>query len=60
MKFPFKGNKLSRKILLAGLLLAQSFADIVLLKLSLDPPAKYHVEASVNAAKEFKVVFDKR
>jgi hypothetical protein len=60
MKFLIEGSKRKRKILLAGLLLAQSFADIALYALPDGPPAKYHLEASFDASKGLKVVFDKR
>lgn len=59
MKFLFEGSKRKRKILLAGLLLAQTFADTALYLLALDPPAKYHIEASFSKDIGFKMVFDK-
>jgi hypothetical protein len=60
MKFLFKSSKRKQKILLAGLALAQTFADVALYSLASDLPTTYHMEASFDTTKGFKVVVDKR
>jgi hypothetical protein len=60
MKFLLKCSKQRYKILLAGLSIAQFFADVALYALAANQSSQYHLEASFKAADGFKMIIDKR